>query len=210
MSGRPDHTGDQQQADDDLSRRWRDESRRYISALNDYVRRGLSEGWETVGPEEPQDTRQPLAMAVLDAVRRANESGNIDGLHERFPRAHRPFIDLLEENGQSLPVVLLLDDGRIVLRIGAPYEPGQAVIIDDRKVTPLPPDIITAGRSPNREFFAIARSDEVTIRRGWSGPRTVSLRWPTGREGIPHGFEAEPIEGTPTITRLIPFDGCDR
>jgi len=196
--------------DDKLSRIWCEESERYVSAINDYVSRGIREGWENVKEQEPQDTRGPMAGAVLDAVRRANQSGRTDGLHERFPRAHAPFLEMLEDNGQSLPVVLLLDDGRILIRVGPPYEPGHVVIIDDRKWTPLSPDIITIGRSPNRNFFAIARKEGVSIHRGWEGPKHASLRWPTGREGIPGGSNTEIILDAPIITRLIPFDTGDR
>jgi len=196
--------------EEELSRRWRQESEQYVTAINDFVRRGDEVGWENVDEKEPEDTRQPLAEAVLDAVRRANESGRIEGLHERFPRAHGPFIELLEENGQSLPVVFLLDDGRIVMRIGAPYETGRVVIINDDRVESLSPDVITVGRSPNREFFTIAREDGVAIHQGWEGPIITTLQWPSGREGIPPGFDAEPIHGTPIITRLVPFDTGDR
>jgi hypothetical protein len=61
-----------QLTDDELSRRWRDESLRYSSSINDFVRRGLRDGWENVDGKEPQDTRQSMAQAVLNAVRRAN------------------------------------------------------------------------------------------------------------------------------------------
>lgn len=209
MSRRPRRSDAIPMAEEDLSLRWREESRRYVGAVNDFVRRGLTDGWENVEAEDPKDTRQPMARAVLDAVRRANEAGDIDDLHERFPRAHEPLIAMLEKNGQSLPVVLLLDDGRIVTRVGAPYEPGHVVVIDDRKLRRLSPDIITVGRSPSREFFAVAREDGITIHRGWEGAEAANLRWPTGLEGVPHGFEAEPIEGTPITTRLIPFDAGD-
>jgi len=199
-----------QLTDEELSRRWRQETEQYVTAINDFVRRGDEVGWENVDEKEPEDTRQPMAQAVLDAVRRASKSGEIEGLHERFPRAHGPFIELLDENGQSLPVVFLLNDGRIVMRIGAPYESGRVVIVDDRHVESLASDVITVGRSPNRQFFAIAREDGVAIHRGWEGPIVVTLKWPSGREGIPQGFDAEPIQGTPIVTRLVPFDTGDQ
>jgi hypothetical protein len=117
---------------------------------------------------------------------------------------------MLEANGQSLPVVLLLDDGRIIARVGAPYESGRVVVIDDRTVTPLPRTVLTVGRSPGREFFAVARKSGVTIHRGWQGRETAALDWPTGEEGVPKGFDAELIDGTPTVTDLIPFDDGER
>jgi WD40 repeat protein len=194
-----------------LSRRWCDEGASYASALNAFIARGNQEGWDKVSSkDEPKDTRQPLAEAVLDVVRRANATGDIDGLRDRFPPAHAPFMNLLEENGQGLPVVLLLDDGRIVARIGAPYEAGKVVMIDGLRVEPLAPDIITVGRSPQRTHFAVANSDGVTVHRGWDGPVTAVLKWPTGLEGIPAGFAVVPLQGPPVVTQLIPFDWGDK
>lgn len=195
--------------EDELSRRWRDESLRYVAAVNAFVERGMRDGWENVG-DEPEDTRQPLAEAVLSAVRQANESRDSVGLREKFPPAHGPFLDMLDENGQDLPVVALLDDGRILVRIGAPYENGRVVVIDDLKIKPLPAEIITIGRSPDRRYFAIARAAGVDVRDGWEGPVVARFNWPTGLEGIPAEFNAEPINGVPTITRLIPFPQGDR
>ncbi len=195
--------------DDDLSRRWREESLRYVSSVNALVERGMKDGWENAG-NEPEDTRQPMAEAVIAAVRHANEARDFDGLRQKFPPAHIPFIELLEENGQSIPKAILLDDGRVVLRIGAPYEQGYVAIIDDLTFERLSADVITIGRSPNRRYFAIARKSGITIHDGWNGPVTTELRWPTGQEGIPEGFDIIAADGPPTVTRLIPFPQGDR
>jgi hypothetical protein len=196
--------------EDELSRRWRQESQRYASAINAFVAHGLKVGWENVSESEPKDARERMAQAVLGAVRRANKVGSIEGLRERFPPAHGPFLEALEENGQSLPVVLLLDDGRIAARIGAPYEQGRVVVINDRKLEWLPREIVTVGRSPNRKYFAVARESGVTIHRAWEGPITQSLRWPTGKEGVPRALKVKPIKDAPIVSRLIPFDDGSR
>jgi len=160
--------------------------------------------------KEPEDTREPLAKRVIDAVRAANKAGEWEGLREKFPPAHRPFIEMLQENGQSLPVVLLLDDGRILLRVGAPYETGYVAIISGNELTPLAEDIITVGRSPNRNFYAKVMESGVTIQEGWEGPVTAELPWPSGTEGVPPQFEVEKIDGAPTVTSIIPFDSGDK
>lgn len=195
----------------ELSRRWIQESALYVSAMNDFIRRGMRLGWENVNErEEPRDSRGPMTKEVLAAVRRANQAGRIEGLHQRFPRAHGPFVELLSDNEQCLPVALMLDDARVILRIGAHYESGRLAILDDESFQYLSPEIITIGRSPNRDFFAIARSDGVAVQRGWDGPTELSLKWPTGLEGIPKGFAAERISGTSQVNRLIPFNTGDR
>jgi hypothetical protein len=49
-----------------VSEEWRKASLHYVAAMNMYVARGLSEGWENVGPE-PEDDRAHLAEEVLNA-----------------------------------------------------------------------------------------------------------------------------------------------
>lgn len=198
-------------AEEELSRRWRQEGQQFTAALNAYVARGQKEGWDKVSEDdEPKDPRRALAEKVLVTVRRANESGTIDGLRERFPPAHDPFIEILEKNSQGLALVLLLDDGRIVMRIGAPHERGRILIINDLKVETLPAAIIAIGRSPRREIFAVARKEGVELHRGWDGPIAAILKWPTGLEGVPQGFGAKPLRGTPQVKELIPFDEGDK
>jgi hypothetical protein len=191
----------------ELSIGWKEEGKRYVLALNTYIRLGIQNGWDSVDPDdEPKDSRQPMARAVLDAIRRANATDQIDDINERFPRAHTPLWELIEENGQGMPVVMLLDDGRILARIGEPYKSGYMVVIDDRKVDHLSSEIFTVGRSPNREFFAVARQSGISIHRGWEGETTAKLSWPTGLEGIPNQFTTPAIKDTPTVTQLIPFN----
>ena len=69
---------------------------------------------------------------MIDAVREANKIGELADLRKKFPPAHSPFIELLDENGQHLGPVALLDDGLIVLGIG--YENGHVVVIEGTNV----------------------------------------------------------------------------
>ena len=196
-----------QLTEDELSSRWRDQTEAYVTAVNSFVRRGMTEGWKNIDrTEEPKDTTGPMADAVLNAIRRANEVGKTDGLHERFPRSHSPFWEMLRENGQSLPVVFLLDDGRMVLQVGTPSESGHIVLIDGDSVERLSPSIVSIGRSPNRKFFAVAQPEGISVHQGWDGPVKTFLKWPTGQEAIPQGFVSQPIQQPPTITRIVPFN----
>lgn len=153
-----------QLTEDELSSRWGDQTIAYVTAVNAYVRRGMTEGWKNIDrTEAPKDTTGPMAEAALNAIRRANEDGKTDGLHERFPRSHSPFWEMLNENGQPLPVVYLLDDDRIVLQVGTPAESGHAVLIDGDSVKSLSPSIVSIGRSPNRHFFAVAQPEGIFV-----------------------------------------------
>lgn len=189
-----------------LSKRWRAAGARYVAAVNRYVAEGRARNWS--GPEvpEPVDTRAKLAARVLDYVRAANASGDVSSLHEQFPPDYAPFLDYVKANGQSLPVVMLLDDGRVLVQVG-PQGEGYFALIDDLTVTRLPDDVLGIGRSPNRSVFAVASEAGVTTHRGWEGPAIARFSWPVGNEGYPPDFQPEElIAGTPQITRLIPFD----
>ncbi|MEO0461423.1 MAG: hypothetical protein AAF219_11315 [Myxococcota bacterium] len=188
---------------DELSRIWRERSLRYVSGINRFVERGLSEGWENVG-HEPEDDRADLAIPVLAALRSANEAGNLAGFRERFPPAHSPFLQLLEANGQSISPISIVDGDRIVARLGAPYENGRIVILQGDSALPFAGAFIF-GRSRDRRVFAFASEDGVHTRDGWDGPVLERFPFPKGSEGVPSGYDAELLEGTPVVETLVPF-----
>jgi hypothetical protein len=176
-----------------ISRRWRDEGSRYAREWNSFVERLGRVGPEQAG-EVPQDPRSDLAQTVLEAVREANESGELARLREQFPPAYDPFLDLLGENGQTIGPLVWLESGKIVARVRGLREPAKAYLIEDLHIETLP-GILSFGRSPDRRYFAVARDSGIAIHDGWDGPQTTNLDWPTigTREGL-----AE-------FSRLIPF-----
>jgi hypothetical protein len=164
-----------------IGQRWRDEGSRYAREQNAFHERvhrlDVGQHWG----EPPHDTRSELAETILEAVREANESGDLAQLREQFPPAHAPFGDRFDENGQWMKPLLLLDDGQILVRAGDISERSTAYLIDDLHVRTLR-GILSFGRSPDRRYFAIARKSGITIHRGWEGPVITSLAWPkTGR-----------------------------
>jgi len=181
---------------DELSERWRKRSLEYVAAVNEHVRRGMQSGWDQAG-QPPKDTRQPLAGRVIDAVREANKTGELADLREKFPPAHSPFIELVKENGQHLAPLAFLDDGRIVLGIG--YKNGHVVVIEGTKVEKAA-GVLTFGRSPNRKYFAVARTKSIDIHEGWGGEKVASLDWP----------KIGPLERVQQVEQLVPFPDGQR
>ncbi|TVS17718.1 MAG: hypothetical protein EA417_06245 [Gammaproteobacteria bacterium] len=188
---------------------WRRKTLDYVASINAFVARGLEVGWDQAGAEPKSPDRSHLVDDALAAVREANRSGQLDGLRERWPPAHEPLVELLEANGQSIPVLCVLPDKSIVARLGAPFEPGSTVHIRGDAVQTLD-DVGFFGRSPNRKYFAIATSDGVRVQEGWGGPQTGFFPWPTGLEGVPDGEKIEPLAAPPTPSRLIPFPDGSR
>ncbi len=183
---------------------WQRKTIQYVESVNAFIERGLVNGWDNAGAEPIDPGRDHLAQDVISAVRKANANGQIESLRKLWPPAHAPLISLLEESGQSIPVVCILPDNSIIARLGAPYESGKTIHIMGDSVHDVD-DVLFFGRSPNRRYFAIARPDGVQILDGWNGPQVEFCPWPTGLEGIPEGFDVEPFDAPPTPTRLIPF-----
>ena len=186
-----------------ISKRWQEEGLKYAKSVNKFVNKGMTLGWEKVG-KEPKETRTDLAEKVIQFVREYNEMGNIDDLREKFPPAHAPFIEMLEENGRSIGPILLLNSNKILVRVGSAYEKGEIFLIDGPNISSIK-DIISFGRLPNRKYFAIAKSSGVEVYEGWEGRQAARLNWPTSLEGIPKDINIERRKGVPPITQLLPF-----
>ncbi|MGE8458468.1 MAG: hypothetical protein ACN6OY_18070, partial [Pseudomonas alloputida] len=96
----------------------------YAQAVNDYVAQGRAHGWDNL--EEPQ---APATEHLLDAWLAALQAANRPGMdepqrqafREAWPPAHHPLIPMLEDHGQGISHVLLLEDGSLLARIGMPY-----------------------------------------------------------------------------------------
>jgi hypothetical protein len=188
---------------------WQRKTLQYVESVNAFVERGLRDGWKNAGDEPKDPGREHLAQDVISAIREANSSGQLASLRELWPPAHEPLIALLEENGQSIPTVCVLPDKSIIARLGAPYEPGKTIHIVGDSVQGID-DVPCFGRSSNRRYFAIAKSDGIRVLDGWGGPQVGHFPWPTGLEGLPAGFDVQPIRVPPTPTRLIPFPDGSR
>jgi len=69
---------------------WQEKTYSFAAALNDYVRRGLKEGWDKVGKAPKDPKRKHLTGELLKAIREANTTGKLAELRENWPPAHRP------------------------------------------------------------------------------------------------------------------------
>ncbi len=185
-------------------RLWKERVIAHAQAVNAYVERGRTEGWENVGAEPEHPDVSHLVEAAIDAVRQANRRQQTDSLRESWPPTHGPLIPLLEQNGQSIPTLCFLDDHSVLARIGSPYEEGRTVRLIGKEVEELP-GYGFFGRCPGRRYFAICGPDGVEIRDGWRGPAKVICPWPKGTEGIPKGLPVAPLDAPPTVTAVIPF-----
>jgi hypothetical protein len=194
--------------ENELSNAWRAGGRLHADAVNDFVERGMRDGWPDKDPQLP-DHQTPLADAVLEVVREANRSGNASTLRERFPPAVQPFASRLKNAGRALDPAMWIDGESVVLRIGAPYEAGPIVIANVDGISECP-GILGFGRSHDGTFVALAKETGFEIRRGWHGEVATTLPWPTEFENIPASHR-KPRAPTPLrITKLEVFPDGQR
>jgi len=191
---------------------WQQAVTAYAQAVNDYVAQGRAQGWDNL--EEPQvPATEHLLDAWLAALQAANRPGFDEqqrlAFREAWPPAHQPLVPLLDEHGQGIGNVLLLDDSSLLARIGMPYDKGQVVHIDRHGVTPVI-GVEYFGRCPARRYFALGNAEGVRVTDGWGGAQVQRLAWPTGLEGLPAGYPFEPFELPPAPTALIPFPDGQR
>ena len=189
--------------------KWREKTLEYVDAVNQFVKTGLTKGWDQAGDEPADPGREELVQHLIDAIRQANSAGQTEQLRELWPPAHAPLISVLGENGQSIPVICILPDDSVLARIGSTYEEGKIVIIAGDSVQDVEGEVFF-GYCPNKKFFAFSKPEGVEIREGWNGSPVATCPWPTGLEGIPDGFEVNPNEKAPSPTRLIPFPDGQR
>ena len=194
----------------ELSIQWTKKTKAFVKGVNDFVERGLRDGWENAGSEPEEDgSRAALAVAVLDAVRRANEADNVNGLRQRFPPAHAPFVAMLDDVAQSVGPVLFLEDGAVVARLGAPYEEGSVVIVRGDDVETLD-GIQMFGRSHDRAVFAYVTAEGFKTTQGWDGRVIARFQRPTGNKGFPEDLVEQAGDWDPIVETLIPFNDGKR
>ncbi|NBF10887.1 YncE family protein [Pseudomonas sp. Fl4BN1] len=178
----------------------------YAKGVNRYVETGTREGWD--GLKEPFMPRtEHLLEAWQAALEQSNQEDHDPARREAFrqawPPAHFPLSPRLDEQGQMIPALALLDDGSMLARIGAPYQAGSVVHITDGRVETLE-QLEFFGVCPQRRYFAWAWADGIQVTDGWNGPQVSRLDWPNPLAGLPAGLDLEPRE-RPAPTALIPF-----
>lgn len=192
----------------DLASAWCAGARLYAAAVNDFVERGMREGWPDSEPEFP-DHQTPLADAVLEAVRAANRAGHAHTLREKFPPSLHPFASRLDSEGRALESALWIDDERVVLRIGASHETGSVVVAAADEITECP-GVLSVGRSHNRQFFALAKRAGIEITRGWNGAVVTTIPWPARFENIPASHPQSAAPAPLTVSQLAVFPDGQR
>lgn len=183
---------------------WSSEVYNYTHALNIFIQKGLTEGWDNAGDEPVEPLFTDMIPEFMNALRTANQMRPRQDIKAIWPPTYATLLPVVKENGQPIPQLSLLPDGAILAQIGSPFTGCTTVKIDGDEVIQLP-DISFFGHCPNHRFYAIATTTGIKITDGWQGEIITHCPWPTGKENC---IESLPIAAFTTDiipTQLIPF-----
>ncbi|QIL80916.1 WD40 repeat domain-containing protein [Diaphorobacter sp. HDW4A] len=197
------------------SQQWKTAVHAYAKHLNDYIARGDAKGWKGMGdPKDPPEL-EALLPDMMSALRAANAERSdeaITAFREQWPPMHEATQPLLQDNSQGIGSLAWLANGGLMVRTGAWYEPGSAVMIHGLQVTDMP-DAEMFGNSPAQLTTAVAGNGVICIVKNDDGSIAAKFDLPTGNEDLPPGHpsaehddkNADNSDKT-EIQQLIPFD----
>ena len=161
----------------------------------------------------PSDPRKAAAATVLQLARVVNTHADedlADRFRQRFAFAPDAFVRRAADAGCFIGPVFALEDGRVLARIGAPYDDAAHwVALQGLRHTPLPA-LHGLGRSPNRRCFAQSDGQHITTHDGFDGPVIARFALPQGNEGLPPHVEGSPGPLGQRCDELIPFNDGQR
>ncbi|OXG07142.1 hypothetical protein BC749_102895 [Flavobacterium araucananum] len=161
----------------EASERWKKEGHEYKTALNEwldiiYIQK---ENPTTDCPEEP---RKDMSEYVLEQLIEHNKNGQHKEFRELFPADNDPLSDVLDDSKwYKVRKVAILDDNRIIAKIGDYYEWQGVYTIQDDKITLLD-DLIGFGFSEDKKYFAKVYNTKIEIHEGWDGAIVSTLDLP--------------------------------
>ena len=135
---------------------WQQAVLTYARDINHYVETGTREGWKGLKEPNMPDTEHLLQdwQAALEASNQApHDEAARQAFRQDWPPAHFPLTPRLESQGRMIPTLAQLPDGSLLARIGAPYEAGFVVHIDDARIQTLE-QVECFGMCPQRRYFA--------------------------------------------------------
>jgi hypothetical protein len=170
---------------------WNEKGTHFAQQINEMVAYAAKHGWDKVERKEISDQREHLVPDVLAALRQANKNNTVTAFRESCPPSFAPFIGFVDEQGESIWDIHFIDTDRVVFLTGSPYETRQAYLWDAKndKLGKLDPAIVSIGRSPRENCFALASKNRIITTAGWDGPVIYEFKYPD----IP-------------ITQMIPFN----
>ena len=205
-----------------LSDQWQAQGQGYVAAIRAHqlaldaadVRQGVDDTEEeSEDSDPPSDPRKAAAATVLQLARVVTtyaDADLADRFRLRFAFAPDAFVQRAAQAGRFIGPVFALNDGRVLARIGAPYDDtAHWVALQSLQHTPLPA-LQGLGRSHDRRCFAHSDGQHITTHHGFDGPLIARFALPQGNEAVPHHVEVSPGPLGQRCDQLIPFNDGQR
>ncbi|REH52524.1 hypothetical protein C7448_103259 [Tenacibaculum gallaicum] len=155
--------------DTEIQQEWYNIGETYASEVNKMVAFGEEHGWDNWKGNEPEDNRDHLADTIIQKLREANKSEQVEKFREQCPPAHTPLIKYFKEKGQNIEQLCFIKNEKIVFVTGSAYQKRQAYLLDNRTLIKLDGTIEAIGKSHQNNIFAIKTPKTLITRKEWDG-----------------------------------------
>jgi len=165
-----------------LQTAWNSMGHSYAREMNAMLESGetpLRDNWDS---GIPADIRHELALEVLSLLKKANKEGSIETFRAQFAPTYAPFINIIQEQGQSIENLCYIHDKTIAFVIGTAYEKRKAYLLNGKTVVRLSDTIVSIGKSSQNGVFAIANNTSVVTYKGWEGRKIFEFKLPVVKE----------------------------
>jgi hypothetical protein len=194
-----------------LSAPWQAQGRAFVASIRAIHAEYESQPDEMPDEEDawPTDARSATWPTVLQLARVVSARSSPDlsaRFRNLFSYAPSAMIDGAAKAGQFIGPLVMLEDGRVVTRVGPDYDDQAYWVLLDGVTSARMPELSGLGRSPNRRCFASCEQGVLRTRDGFQGPEIARFPLPTGLEGLPEMLHLKPSAAARRCDVLIPFN----
>ncbi|KQB42636.1 hypothetical protein [Flavobacterium aquidurense] len=190
----------------EASDRWKKEGTEYKTAINEwldiiYIQK------ENPTTECPEETRKDMGDYVLEQLIEHNNNGKHKEFRDLFPPDNDPLSDILDDSmWYKVRKVAILDDNRIIAKLGDYYEWQGVYSIKDDEITLLD-DLIGFGFSENKKYFAKVYHAKIEVHEGWDGAIIAAFDLPDNLTIEQLQYESIEVFSTGKQVVLITYNG---
>jgi hypothetical protein len=159
---------------------WNEKGSTFAREINEMVAYAKEHGWDKVEKKDISDQRDHLTPDVLAALRQANKDNTVDTFRESCPPSFAPLVKVISEKGQAIVDLHFVGDNKLVFITGAPYEKRQGYLweSDTNTLTAMDEAVVSIGKSPRGNCFAVAANNRIVTTYGWNGTALYEFTYP--------------------------------
>lgn len=147
---------------EDIAAMWRTEGKRYAGDINEYVHKGITEGWDSVKEEPSEDERSALASKIYAMIQGANEQNDIEQLRSLLPSATWPLVQQYKDKMQAIRSIHFLNQDEVVFSTGSSWEDNAVVTVQQDEIRVFQ-EYSFVGASYDNQFYALLGNTGIKI-----------------------------------------------